>query len=199
MCSPPFTRSPARRDDVLAAMARNNAKARNKSGTEAADGESRLRYLEDRLRLIEPADRSGNRIKFALDPLAEYLAGLHAVDTYKESRNDYWEQFLKRAAAMPGPPETTSGFLLAVRDCCLASSDVKVPGPIIEELGKHSGARIRCHCSSFGWNNVLLKTSSPSCNHILLMIASGPPGAGPHRAGGRGRRGRPRRRPAGPG
>ena len=41
---------------------------------------------------------------------------------------------------MPGPPETTSGFLLGVRDCCLAlASDIKVPGPIIEEIGRRGG------------------------------------------------------------
>ena len=61
---------------------------------------------------------------------------------------------------MPGLPETTSGFLLAVRDCCLAlASDIKVPGPIIEELGKRGGLDPGVDCSSFGWNNVLLKTS----------------------------------------
>ena len=50
------------------------------------------------------------------------------------------ERVLKRTAAMPGPPETTSGFLLAVRDCCLAlASDIKVPGPIIEDLGRRGG------------------------------------------------------------
>lgn len=119
--------SAAKLDDVLAAV----------SGE--VESEALLSYLEERLKLIQPVQPRQDRIRFALDPLAEYLAALHLVETY-EGNEELWRDFLSRATAIPGSPEGTKEFLLAVRDCCLArSGEVGVPDFVPEELGKLAG------------------------------------------------------------
>jgi hypothetical protein len=60
----------------------------------------RLDYLERRLRLIETVEPERDRVHFALDPVAEYLAGLHAVKQYQADA-EAWRGFLARADAMP--------------------------------------------------------------------------------------------------
>jgi hypothetical protein len=118
---------PAPREDVLAALQGGQ------------DAEAVLSYLEDRLRLIQTVGAGRNQIRFALDPLAEYLAGLYLVETYGQNENA-WREFLAQAEAMPGPPEVRQGFLLAVRDCCLSTgSDAKVPDFIAVELTRRAG------------------------------------------------------------
>jgi HEAT repeat protein len=119
--------TPAPREDVLAAL-----------GGEQ-DAEAMLSYLEDRLRLIQTVGAGRNQIRFALDPLAEYLAGLYVVDAYGD-HVDAWEQFFAHAEALPGAPDAIRGFLLAVRDCCLAQrADAKVPAILVGELAKRAG------------------------------------------------------------
>ncbi|MCZ6875982.1 MAG: HEAT repeat domain-containing protein [bacterium] len=75
-------------------------------------------------------------IRFALDPLAEYLAGLYLVEQYGESET-LWHGFLARAQVIPGAPQTIKAFLLAVRDCCAATgADAGVPDFVLVELSK---------------------------------------------------------------
>jgi len=107
--------TPAPRQEVLAALAG------------AHDAEGMLTYLEARLRLVQTIGAGRNQIRFTLDPLAEYLAGLHVLDQYGENE-DAWRTFFTHADAMPGAPEAIQGFLLAVRDCCLSRrAEAKVP------------------------------------------------------------------------
>ena len=112
--------APARREDIVAAL---------------GDGaEVRLIYLERRLRLLQTIPPAEDQIRFALDPLAESLAGLHLVETFGK-KDAAWRKFLAQAEAAPGGPESVKGFLLAVRDCCLARvHDIKVPGFVPERL-----------------------------------------------------------------
>ncbi len=108
------------------------------------DPQARLQYLEDDLRLVQPDEK--DHLRFALDPLAEYLAGLHLVKKYG-ANEESWQQFLDEAKNKPGNLEEIQGFLQAVRNCCgAASSDVKVlgqiikvPDQIIKELGTLAG------------------------------------------------------------
>jgi hypothetical protein len=119
--------TPAPHEDVLAALRGEQ------------DAEALLSYLEDRLRLIQTVGAGRNQIRFALDPLAEYLAGLYVVEACG-ANTEAWEQFFARAEGLPGTPAAITGFLLAVRDCCLAQgADAKVPAIIVEELGKRAG------------------------------------------------------------
>lgn len=118
-----------------AAVKREDAiKALNGDNAEAC-----LKYLETRLRVIQTIGPGQDQIRFSLDPLAEYLAALHLLDIYGQSEQ-LWQQFLQAAPTMPDAPESIKGFLLAVRDCCLAKGKAaKVPDFVAEELGKLAG------------------------------------------------------------
>ncbi|NEP40596.1 MAG: NACHT domain-containing protein, partial [Okeania sp. SIO2H7] len=101
-----------------------------------------LEYFEKHLRLLksigygERKDR--NKIRFALDPLAEYLAALYLVEQNKDEE-EKWREFLVTAEEKLGKEEI-KGFLLAVRDCCLAKgSEVRVPSFVADEIGKLAG------------------------------------------------------------
>ncbi|WP_199245211.1 HEAT repeat domain-containing protein [[Phormidium] sp. ETS-05] len=86
------------------------------------DAGIRLEYLISKLRILEVKGASKDKIRFALDPVAEYLAGLHLVDLY--GRDDtQWQDFLTTADSFKAL-EAIKGFLLAVRDCYLA----EIPG-----------------------------------------------------------------------
>jgi HEAT repeat protein len=99
--------TPARRDDVLSAL----------GGEEK--GAPLLKHLEERLRLIQTVGAGRDRVRFALDPLAEYLAGMHLVDVNGEDE-EAWRSFLDRLDEKVVENEEIKGFLLATRDCCLA-------------------------------------------------------------------------------
>jgi hypothetical protein len=113
-------------DDTLAVLGGENAKAR-------------LKYLEDRLCLIQVIQPSQARIRFLLDPLAEYLAGLHLMDVHNGNESS-WREFLDQADSIPGALEAIKAFLLAVRDCSLAKGkEAKIPAFVEQELGKRAG------------------------------------------------------------
>jgi hypothetical protein len=98
-----------------------------------------LEYFEKYLRLIRTIGPAKDQIRFALDPLAEYFAGLYLVECYGEDEQK-WHNFLAEADAKPGTPEAIKGFLLAVRDCYLAKvSEAKMTDFVPEELGRRVG------------------------------------------------------------
>jgi hypothetical protein len=70
----------AKRKDAIALLSGDNV-------------EARLQYLEDRLRLIQTIDPAQDQIRFALDPLAEYLAGLQLLEHYGKNQGQ-WRKFL---------------------------------------------------------------------------------------------------------
>lgn len=99
----------------------------------------RLKYLEYRLRLIETVEPGRNRVRFALDPVAEYLAGIHLVEQYR-SNVDSWRAFIAQADKIPSGLEAIRGFLLAVRDCCFAlESEIFSPKFVPDELAERTG------------------------------------------------------------
>ncbi|MBD2203046.1 HEAT repeat domain-containing protein [Calothrix sp. FACHB-1219] len=104
-------------------------------GQEKAD--KALEHFEKKLYLIK-SGKSGT-IRFALDPLAEYLAGLYLVERHKENEAS-WREFLAKVGSNPDKREEIKGFLLAVRECCIAKGiEAKVPSFVEEELGKLAG------------------------------------------------------------
>jgi hypothetical protein len=104
----------------------------------ASPPEERLKYLEDRLRLLQTVGAGRDRIRFSLDPLAEYLAGLRCVETFMGDEQS-WRRFLADGDLSPGAPAMIRGFLLAVRDCCMArEKEVGIPGFIVYELGERA-------------------------------------------------------------
>ena len=123
----------AKRKDALAKLAEGIALLNGD------DAEARLKYLEDRLRLIQTIGSAQDQIRFALDPLAEYLAALQLIENYGKNQGQ-WRKFLSQAATMPGSPAAIQGFLLAVHDCCLRQgAEVKVPDFVAQELRKQVG------------------------------------------------------------
>ncbi|XZN98176.1 MAG: HEAT repeat domain-containing protein [Microcoleus sp.] len=82
------------------------------------NAEQRLNYLEDKLHLLQTNLPSQENIRFVLDPVAEYLAGLHLVETYEDNESK-WRDFLIDAD-FQNAPEAIKGFMFAVRDCYLA-------------------------------------------------------------------------------
>lgn len=98
----------------------------------------RLGYLERRLHLIETVEPERDRVHFLLDPVAEYLAGLHLVDIYKSDETQ-WREFLAQADMAPGGFEAGRGFMLAVRDCCLARREhVPLPEFLADQLTRRA-------------------------------------------------------------
>lgn len=53
------------------------------------DAESRLNYLEHHLRLIRSTGKEKDRISFVINPLAEYLAGLHQLEVSSDRSGEY--------------------------------------------------------------------------------------------------------------
>ncbi len=116
----------AKREDAIAALGGDNA-------------EARLKYLEHRLRLIQTIGPALDQIRFTLDPLAEYLAALQLLEQYGKNQGQ-WRKFIAQVVSMPGAPTAIQGFLLAVRDCCLAKgAEANVPDFVAQELGKRAG------------------------------------------------------------
>jgi HEAT repeat protein len=117
----------AKRDDVQNAL-------RNES-----DAETLLKYLEERLQLIQTTGPISDLIRFSLDPLAEYLAALYLVERCGKFE-DLWQEFFENAEQQPGAPHATKGFLLAVCDCCeVRGSLFGVPAEISDALARLAG------------------------------------------------------------
>lgn len=90
-----------------------------------------LKYMDARLRLLEMSKPAEDQVRFLLDPLVEYLAGRHLVETYAGAE-EKWQQFLQEASKFSGDWQAISGFLLAVRGCCKAyGKDWDVPTRVI--------------------------------------------------------------------
>src|SRR5712691_9699542 len=80
--------------------------------------EELLIYLEKKLQIIQTIGASEDQIRFSLDPLAEYLAGLYVIEVYGK-HGSQWRKFCDYAAKQQGAPETIMSFLYAVYDCCI--------------------------------------------------------------------------------
>ena len=108
-------------------------------------------HFEKKLGLIQRNGRSGE-IKFTIDPLAEYLAGLYVVEHHEQdsetNTGPTWDNFLAKV----DKPEAVQGFLLAVLDCYInknrlnkydAHPEGSVPDKLIRALPKRLQERIK--------------------------------------------------------
>jgi HEAT repeat protein len=116
--------STIRRETAIAALAAREEKA-----------EEHLQYLEERLHLIQTVGATKDHLRFTLDPLAEYLAGLQLIDTYKANESQ-WLEFLKQAQTKSDTPATISGFLGAVEDCLASSKEAKISPQILTNFAQ---------------------------------------------------------------
>ncbi|MGB8687996.1 MAG: hypothetical protein WCD53_11755 [Microcoleus sp.] len=92
-----------------------NASAENLSASKASSQE--ITSLIKKLKSNDTIGVAHDQIRFALEPLAEYLAGLYLLDINGKDESK-WQDFLK-VADSPNSPEVIKGFLLAVKDCYL--------------------------------------------------------------------------------
>jgi HEAT repeat protein len=98
------------------------------------DAKTRLAYLENSLQVIQTNDPSEERLRFSLDPLAEYLAGLYLVKKYGDNEQ-LWRDFFIQIDAQSSDPETTKGFVRALLDCYLAKAkEYNLPDFLLQEL-----------------------------------------------------------------
>jgi HEAT repeat protein len=122
-----FRSTVAKRESILLALA----------------GESKpaelMRYAENRLRLIHTRGPDKNQIRFALDPLAEYLAALHWVDSYGNNQTS-WEAFFNSIDSAGEPLMQTREFIFALGECCQAYClDNKVKDFVSTQIEKRLG------------------------------------------------------------
>ena len=103
------------------------------------DTELRLKYLAEKLRLIQIIGADKDSIRFVLDPVSEYLAGLYLLDMYNNDENK-WLDFLITADSQSGAPDSIKGFLLAIRDDYLAKiPDAKESDFLPKEIADRCG------------------------------------------------------------
>jgi hypothetical protein len=92
-----------------------------------------VEYLDERLRLVQVIGAGRDRIKYALDPLAEYLAALQLMYEYGDDVGK-WRGFCIRIAELASPDSSAiKSFLTAIQECC---RDTKAPVFVSEEMGK---------------------------------------------------------------
>jgi hypothetical protein len=95
--------------------------------------------------ILESRDVGGTQfLRFALDPVEEYLAALYWLDRLRDSKTD-WENWSAKVRAVDGHPESIRGFLTALEDCATAyGSDFGIPMDMAfpwEDLEAHSAER----------------------------------------------------------
>jgi len=93
-----------------------------------------IEHMEKRLRLLKVDGASRDRVRFSLDPLAEYLAGLWLASDYRSDRA-LWEAFLQKADRRRIEAPGIISFLAAVLDCCETERQRQgVPESVIRRL-----------------------------------------------------------------
>ncbi|MDJ0771981.1 MAG: HEAT repeat domain-containing protein [Mastigocoleus sp. MO_167.B18] len=104
--------------------------------------EMHLDYLENRLHLIQTIGYAKDEIRFCLDPLAEYLAGLYVVEALGDNNGKWRSDFFKQVDDLvkKGAQDNIKGFLLAVRDSYLSKiSNAKECDFVLQKLDKLTG------------------------------------------------------------
>jgi len=95
-----------------------------------------INHLEHKLKIVRTVGVKRERVRFTLDPLAEYLACLYIVDEYKSDETK-WRQLLDRIG--DNRASDIRFFLLALQDCCAVNGDGQVPVAVAKELSRLSG------------------------------------------------------------
>ena len=93
----------------------------------------------DRLGLVRTIPPAETHVRFLVDPLSEYLAGMSVLE-FARGSEDSWRRFIADADSKPGSPDLIRGLLGAVRDCCLARARERiVPDFVLAELSQRMG------------------------------------------------------------
>jgi hypothetical protein len=99
--------------------------------------EDKLRYVEERLGIVESIPPEKKFLQFSLDPLAEYLGAICIVDDWAGDPSK-WRSFLKQASSQP-KLEEVRGFLQAVVDCSTDTTPKFVTKALRVQLGEVPG------------------------------------------------------------
>jgi len=75
-----------------------------------------LRYLTEKLQILQRTEGLLEFLQFSLDPVAEFLAALHLVEHNGENE-EAWENLFQN---LQPSRDGARGFLLALHDCCIA-------------------------------------------------------------------------------
>ncbi len=109
---------------------------------QAEQREALLGYMIERNLLLHPG-ADANELRFPLDPLADYLAGLRQLERLEadaEGNRGVWEDFLADLEERTlEERKLMRGFLLALRDCCQEKSKgraLAMPSDAPDRLGR---------------------------------------------------------------
>jgi hypothetical protein len=119
-----FRPDAARRDDVLRAL----------GGKDAAGRLARLGQGPDHL----VQDMGEDKVRFVLDPIAEYQAAAYVVHdmlaTSPDDRNLVWQNFFAGLKVRPNFPAAIRGFLVALQDMVTAGRGIAPPPDVRQPL-----------------------------------------------------------------
>lgn len=121
----------ARTIDVLQHM----TKEFNLQDADAAN--TRLRYLQERVRIVQAVGPSGDMVRFTLDPVAEYLAAIKVAGDCGADENK-WNELLERMKTeeATGPID---GFVSALRETLkVKSKELKISAAVIQKVADFS-------------------------------------------------------------
>lgn len=94
----------------------------------------KLKYLIDKLRILKVIEPAKDKVRFVLDPIAEYFAGLYVVENFKD---DQWQELIMNIESSNEKFQKISGFVYALNDCCQTRSyDSNIPSHVIDALDK---------------------------------------------------------------
>jgi len=97
-------------------------------------GTSAIKYMDEKLKIIQIIGAARDRIRFILDPLAEYLAGLYVIKQCGNREED-WTRFLEQFEEHESYPTKSKGFLLALYDCSVVrSAQGGIPQSVLDRI-----------------------------------------------------------------
>jgi hypothetical protein len=80
---------------------------------------SHLEYVEKQLNIVRTVGAAELDVQFLIEPIAEYLAGLHAVELCGNDSAS-WNRLFEDMDGALNEPESIRDWVVALRDCCLA-------------------------------------------------------------------------------
>jgi HEAT repeat protein len=100
-----------------------------------------LDHLEKRLDLVRRVGMSRERIRFSLEPLAEYLAGMRIAES-SGTDEEKWKELISSLKGVKRQNGNGLGFINALQDCCLTKYAEAVPKFVPRDTAKLTGMKL---------------------------------------------------------